>query len=364
MTVKVLQVLGRSAGGIARHVGQVVEGLGDRAPLALDIAGPAELTARFARPVIDVDIPNGLLGHRRAVRELRGIIGSGGYSVVHAHGLRAGLDSALAGRDLAPVLVTLHNLVKPETSGAMTPLFRRAERSLICRAAHTFVVSRDMEQQLGLAAPRCAGRLETLHAAIGDPPRVVRDRQSVRSELGTPLGSDLIVTVTRLAPQKALPVMLEAFARLRREAVLAIVGEGPLESKLRDKATSLGVSSRVRFMGFRTDAPDLIAAADVFCLSSTWEAVALAAQEAVLLGVPVVATRVGGLVELIEDGISGRLVPSGEPAALSAALEDLLSNPERASAFAAEARRRVAASFSRAVMLDRLEVAYLEAAGA
>lgn len=364
MSVRVLEVLGHSAGGIARHVHQVVEGLGARPSLELEIAGPSLVAARFDRPILDLDIPDGITGHRRAMRSLKAILGSGDFSVVHAHGLRAGLDTVLAAEGTTPVLVTLHNLVTPDASWLKRWLFRRAERTIACRAHLTFVVSKDMEEHLKRVAPNCATRLETLHAAIGDPPRVGRDRSAVRAELEVPQGAALVVTVTRLAPQKDLTTMLEALSRLEREAVLAVVGEGPLETELRSAADGLGISERVRFTGFRIDAPDIIAAADAFCMSSTWEAVALAAQEAVLLGVPVVATAVGGLVELIEDGVSGRLVPPRDPDALAAALEDVLADPQRGLEFAAEAKRRSERTFSKDAMLDRLERAYLEAARA
>lgn len=119
------------------------------------------------------------------------------------------------------------------------------------------------------------------------------------------------MTAARLSAQKALPVMLAALSRLPEDVRLAVLGRGPDEMSLRTQATAQGLGKRVAWLGWRDDVADYLAAASAFCLSSNWEGVPLAAQEAILLGIPVVATGVGGMPELVEDRVSGRLVPKG-----------------------------------------------------
>jgi glycosyltransferase involved in cell wall biosynthesis len=182
----------------------------------------------------------------------------------------------------------------------------------------------------------------------------------VRGELGVHAGERLIVSVARLHPQKALDVMLEALALLPVDVTLAVVGDGPQAGELSAYARRLGVDGRVRWVGQRDDAVDFIAASDVFCLSSVWEAVPLAAQEAVLLGVPVVATAVGGLGELIEDGRSGRLVPVGDSSALAKVLAETLANDDLRESYARDARSHYDRTFSRDAILDRLRHFYLD----
>jgi glycosyltransferase involved in cell wall biosynthesis len=126
----------------------------------------------------------------------------------------------------------------------------------------------------------------------------------------------------------------------------------------------LGLKDRVRLTGFRSDVADIIAGSDIFCLSSVWEGVPLAAQEAIQLGVPVVATAVGGLPELIEEGISGRLVPSEDANALARALAETLDDRAAAAARAEVARVRMAEGFSPERMLDRLAELYSGESGA
>ncbi|HEY7875209.1 MAG TPA: glycosyltransferase family 4 protein [Actinomycetota bacterium] len=361
---RVLLVLGRSAGGIARHVAQVTELLDGRSGLAIDIAGPRDLPIPMPKQPIEVHIPSGpIVGHRAAVARLRSIVADGGYELVHAHGLRASIDAGLAGRRLrVPVLSTVHNLVRPEIAGRMkAPLYRRAEGLAVRVTGKTFAVSEEIARHLRARVPSQAEKVEVLYLGIGDAPAVRRGRDEVRAELGLDPATPLVVTAARLAAQKALHVMVAAVARCRTDPVLAIVGEGPLRAELESLAAGVA-PGRVRLLGWRDDVADFVAAADAFCLSSVWEGVPLAAQEAILLGTPVVATRVGGMPELVADGESGRLVPGGDADALALSLDEVVSDADLAHAYAGKANALLAARFSTSAMAARLEAAYLTSA--
>lgn len=361
MTIRVLQVLGRSAGGIGRHVATLVDGL-DGPDLLIEVAAPTDLGVEMPKATIPVDIPKSAgLGLLAAGSALRRTLAGGKWDVVHAHGLRAGLVTLRAADESVPVIVTLHNLIRPEISGRMRSLlYRRGETSIVHRAQKVFAVSAEMESVLRSRAPAHAHKVDLL--PIGLPqPEAKRSASAVRSELGVSNGTPLVLTVARLVPQKALHVLLEALARTR-EPVLVVAGEGRLRPDLEQRARSLEVSDRVRFLGARSDVGDLLAAADVFALSSTWEARALAAQEAILARVPVVSTDVGGMPELVEDNVSGRLVPANDPQALAEAIEDVLKDPEKARAFAARARDALTSSYSAADMLGRVRAEYVRLA--
>lgn len=352
----VLQVLGRSAGGIARHVAEITAALDGTGDIFVHIAGPPDLPVPMPKAVRPVLIPNGVFGHRRARSELRSIIAAVQPDVVHAHGLRAGIDSALAAKGSgARVIVTVHNLVRPEVSGRVKALaFKPAERMVVARADRVLAVSRDIANALSRGGS--GGEIEVLHLGIEPGRQPERSPSDVRREFGLAEGAGLIVTASRLSSQKALHVMIEAMTGL--EATLLISGEGPLEGELRARAAELDVANRVRFLGFRTDVADMIAAADVFCLSSVWEGVPLAAMEAVQLGTPVVATDVGGTGELIADRVSGRLVPPGDPAALAAAITEVLADEDARRSYAQAARATLARDFSTDRMLERLREIY------
>jgi len=363
-TLGVLQVLGRSAGGVALHVARIASGLDGVDGLVVEVAGPSDGPVAMPVPVREVLIPNGAArGHPRAIARLRSIMATGGYALVHAHGLRAGIDCALAARSVArppEVVVTIHNLMHSGVLGdARASVYRRAEWLAVMLSAHAFAPSEQIADHLKATIPRAADRIEVLHLGVGSPDPA-RPAAEVRRELGVLPGGRLVVTAARLAPQKALEVMLEAVARLPGDVVLAIAGEGPQEAELRALAADLGVADRVVFLGWTDDVAGYVAAADVFCLSSHWEAVALAAQEAVAVGTPVVSTDVGGMGELITDRESGRLVPTGDPDALAEALAEVLASEATGRRYAAAARLRLEAEFSTEAMLDRLGGFYLE----
>ena len=352
---RVLQVMGRSAGGIARHVGDIVSNLDGSDGLTIDVVAPADLPIEIPKLRTHIDIPDGLsVGHLGAILALWRAARE--YDVVHAHGIRAGVDAGIAARHARRV-VTVHNLVQKEIAGAVAPLHRAGEGIPVAIGDRVFAVSEEIARRLRRAAPRHAERVEVLHLGVETPSLSGISPDQIRGRLGA-TDRHLIVTLARLAPQKALHVLLDAMEGVPG-AVLAILGEGPLQDELAERARSRGIADRVHFLGFRADAADHVAAADVFCLSSIWEGVPLAAQEAIALGIPVVATDVGGMRELIANKISGRLVPPNDPEALAVALRETLGSPEDRDRFARGAKEHLDEEFSMPAMLERIKAAYV-----
>lgn len=362
--IKVLEVLGTSTGGVAAHVARVTEELNRAGGFEIEIAGSPDLPAEMPAAVYPLHIPKGPTGHRAAVRALIGLISRGDYQVIHGHGLRAGLDAARAARRTnVPVVVTVHNLVQREIAGALKArAFRVAEPLVAKLSDRTLAVSGEIADRLRSAAPARVGTIEVLHLGVGETPSTSRDRDDVRAGMDLMADDRLVVTVARLVPQKALHVMLAAVAELPSTVHLAILGEGRLEGDLRATADRAGIAERVHFLGFRADVADHLAAADVYVLSSIWEGVPLSAQEAILLGTPIVATHVGGMPELVEDRTSGRLVPRDDPEALAAAVAEVLGDPEVAGGYARKAAEELRKNFSTGAMLSRLSEIYRELA--
>ena len=159
-------------------------------------------------------------------------------------------------------------------------------------------------------------------------------------------GRPLVGNVARLAEQKDHRTLLGA-AALVPEADFAIAGDGELRGELERAA-----GPNVRFLGTRTDVPDILASLDVFAFPSLFEGLCLAVIEAQTAGVPVVATAVGGIKETVVDGETGLLVPPRDPEALAAAIRRLLGHPEEAARLAAEARRRALERYSEEQMVS------------
>lgn len=174
-------------------------------------------------------------------------------------------------------------------------------------------------------------------------------RNEARKKLGFSADRFLVGTVGRLEEQKGQSYLVEAAAMLRREGLnisLLLIGSGREEKRLRDLVAREGIAEEVLFLGTRRDLPDLFRAMDVFVLSSLWEGLPLALLSAMASGVPVVATPVGGIPEVIRDGVNGFLVPPADAGALAAALRRVREDPGRASTFGEAGAETVRSGYS------------------
>jgi glycosyltransferase involved in cell wall biosynthesis len=234
-----------------------------------------------------------------------------------------------------------------------------AQHALLSRCLHRHVaVSRHvagrLHDRLGVAEERITVIHNAVEARAPEPRNdVLRARLDVRSDRA------LALTVARLEAQKGITDLLDAAAMLP-DVVFAIAGEGPQRDQLVAKAATLGVADRVRWLGHRDDVPALLAAADLFVLPSLNEGLPLAAMEAMLAGVPIVATDAGGTGEIVRDGITGVLVPPGDPEALSASIRALLSDRPRAARLAIAARELIEREHSAAAMVAATSRLYEE----
>jgi N-acetyl-alpha-D-glucosaminyl L-malate synthase BshA len=168
------------------------------------------------------------------------------------------------------------------------------------------------------------------------------------------------VHVSNFRPVKRVPWLVEAFALATRErpAELVLVGDGPTRAEACERARQLGLGSRVRFLGERDALPELLAPADVFVLSSSEESFGLSALEALSCGIPVVATAVGGVPEVIRDGETGLLSPAGDLQSFADRLRGLLFDPERARRMGAAARADVLTRFAQGPIVAQYERLY------
>lgn len=156
-------------------------------------------------------------------------------------------------------------------------------------------------------------------------------REAWRREEEFASGDVLFACVARFSLQKNHARLLEAFARgpaSDPRARLLLVGKGRLQSEVEKRARDLGLRDKVRFLGLRTDIPEILNAADVFVLSSDWEGNPLSIMEAMSAGKPVISTAVGGVPELVEDGKTGLLIPPGDVESLAQAMRYLLEDSE------------------------------------
>jgi len=223
---------------------------------------------------------------------------------------------------------------------------RRADRAVGCCDA----VSRAMTRHLRLDP----GRVGTLRNMVDLVSVEERSREPLPVQCDPSVFT--VVHAGRLHPQKNQALLLEAFSRQPAPAELWMLGQGPLEEKLRAQASRLGIAERVRWLGFRSNPYPFFRAADCFALSSDHEGLPNTLIEAMACGTPAVSTRCPfGPDELIEDGVSGLLTPVRDVDAFAAALRELCENRERAAALGRAARTRTLRDFDTAAVCASYE---------
>ena len=171
------------------------------------------------------------------------------------------------------------------------------------------------------------------------------------------------MSVGRLVWVKGFDVLLAAWAMVLRqhpEARLVIAGDGPLRASLLQQAVSLGIADHVTFLGLREDVPELLRAADIYVSSSRSEGMSNSILEALASALPVVATRAGAEDDVIDDGVTGLLIPSENPTANAEALTALLKDPLRRREMAERARARILRDFQVSAVVDRYLRLYRE----
>jgi L-malate glycosyltransferase len=231
------------------------------------------------------------------------------------------------------------------------------------RCARVVAVSRAVRDVLE-AGRLPADRLRLVYEGVPDRPPQSGGRAALL-ELGIPETAAVVGNVAALTGHKDHETFLRAAALVvphMPTVRFVIVGDGERRSTLLALAASLGLSSHVVFAGFRTDLDRLIPAFDVFCLSSHMEGLGTSVLDAMCFGVPVVATAAGGLPEVVEDEVSGRVVPVRDPAALAAALREVAGDAALRARLGAASRAAFVARFTASRMVESTLAVYEELA--
>jgi glycosyltransferase involved in cell wall biosynthesis len=285
-----------------------------------------------------------------AIRELERHLRAGRFDLVHTHAGRAGAIGRIAARraGVRAVVHTLHgfpfNAFQPApTRRALLEVERRLGRLTDWFLTDgTFVAAEAV--RLRIAPP---DRIRALISPI-DPvePVTPRSRRAARALLGIPDGVKAIGTTARLAVQKAPLDMVRAVAALRRDDVRMIwVGDGELRGETERLIAREGLQDRFILLGDRDDVPRLLPAFDVFAMSSLWEGLPCSVVEAMTCGIPVVATAVNSVPEIVIPGRTGLVARPADPASLSRALAYMLDHPDAARRMARVARAHVGEQF-------------------
>jgi glycosyltransferase involved in cell wall biosynthesis len=379
--IRVLRIIARlNVGGPARHVALLNAGMDTdrrfRSWLVTGTENPSEGTlldyaqARGVEPVVIPEIfgqasltPRDLV----ALAKLTALTRRLRPHVVHTHTAKAGFLGRLAAR-AAGVPVILHTYHGHVLSGyysqAKTRALQLMERGLARLSDQLIAVSDRVQDDLVQFGVAPAERFRVVPLGLDLAPLfdVSAQRGVLRRELGVALNAPLVGIVGRLFPIKNHALFLDAAARLLAEqpdARFVIVGDGALRGELEARAEQPDLAGRVYFTGWRHDLATIYADLDVLAVSSRNEGTPVSAIEAMAAGCAVVATRVGGLPDLIADGRTGTLVPADDPTALSAAIGETLTDPVGSRAIRAAARADVEHRFMATRLVEEMKALYL-----
>jgi glycosyltransferase involved in cell wall biosynthesis len=360
--VRILHCLAAGdVGGLERVVCSLASGhraLGHQVSVAV-VLGPTPMDHPFVRLLRDqgLDVcpihvaPRSYLAERAAVaglcRRLR-------PDVFHTHGYRPDVvDAGVARRLGIPTVTTVHGFTG---GGWKDRLYERIQRRGFRRFSAVVAVSRPLGDALVRDGVR-RDRVHVIQNAWGEAVTFL-DRQGARSALGVPPEGVRIGWVGRISREKGADVMIDALSRLNDQQVaLSLLGDGSARGAVARQAADLGIEDRITWHGAVQEAARLFAAFDVFVLSSRTEGTPIALLEAMAAGVPVVATTVGGVPDVISPA-EALLVPSEDPAAIATAVADTLEDPAAALRRVRAARARLTQQFAVQPWLERYEALY------
>lgn len=289
-----------------------------------------------------------------AVRALTHILRDFRADVVHSHEFTMAIyGAAAAKRANARHVITMHGGLYYTNAWRRRAALRWAARRSAALVGVSHATASALQHNLGIDKSK-------VHVVPNGIPLRTGIRARLRGELALEPGELLIVSVGNLYAVKGHAVLIDALARLREHTGwrLAIAGRGEEEPRLRAQAAALAIGDRVHLLGFRDDVADILAAGDVFTMPSLSEGLPLALVEGMSFGLPVVVTRVGGVPEVVTDGVEGLIVPPSDAGALASALGELLDDVPRRQQMGAAARTRAIRDYALSTMADRYERLY------
>jgi len=349
------------AGGERQVLGLLdhLQALGLHQTLAADPSGRlAPLVAERGIAIAPLRIRNHL--DVVAARRLAGLLARERYDILHFHTARAHAMAAFLGASRGVSRVVTRRMDYRLRGGWYT-------RRLYNHEVQAVVAISEGVRAMLIESGVDAARIHVVPSGV-DADRFVPTagaRSAARARYQIADHACLLVVVGALEERKGHAVLLEALAILANPRVhLLCAGEGSARAGLEARCAALGLDATVRFLGRVDDVASVLAAADVMVMPSRQEGLGVAALEAMAVGLPVIASRVGGLPEAVQDGETGLLVPTGDPAALAAAIGRLAADPMLARRLGAQGATRVRTRFTMAGMADATLAIYRHLVGA
>lgn len=368
--IKVLFVLRPSSGGIRQHVSDLIKHL-DREQVEPILVCPPEEPGVLPLEIDEIPVFRISIGKEfnpikdfQAFRWLKHLIRITEADIVHAHSFKAGLICCWAGWGKVyrpPLICTFHNPLVQQTGFIKNYLFQSLASAVGQQADRIVVVSHALESQATDLLKLPADKITCIYNGMNKSRIETRLTPGVfRREMKIGATDLLVGSITRLIPEKGIQYLIPVAARLREyfpNLRFVIVGDGPYRPVLEAEISRKGLDGHFIFTGFRTDIPEILSALDVFVLPSLSEALSIAIMEAMAAKKPVIATKVGGIPEVVTSE-TGILVLPRNPDQIATALQDLLSEPLKRSQLGEAGLQRVQYKFSIEAMVNEYHNLY------
>ncbi|MFD1359100.1 glycosyltransferase family 4 protein [Fictibacillus halophilus] len=331
--MKILFVITKSEwGGAQSHLYELVKDLKSRKHVPVVIVGEdGELKERLEKINVRVIILKSLIREVRPIKDVISIIKLKSFikrinpDLIHLHSSKAGLIGRISGRLVRkPIIFTAHGWAFTEgTSSSKRGIYILVERFVGGFTDKIICVS-EFDRQIAIknnVAPE--GRLITVHNGVENIKSITHKKKSPNNIVPK------IIMVARFSPQKDYKTLVEALSKVEGKYEVLLVGEGELLSETQSYVRELNLTDKVHFLGMRKDIPELLDSSDIFVLSTNYEGLPLSIIEAMSKKLPVIATDVGGVSELIEQNLTGILVKNRDANGLAENIDFLIKNPKK-----------------------------------
>jgi len=372
--IRVAHIITRLNTGGAQEVALSLASLADKDRFeSVFVSGPEGFSKEMADGWnVNVTIIPGLIREINPVKDLAALIRlylfikKNNFDIVHAHTSKAGFIGRMAARlaGVPVIFYTPHGSVFQMTCcGPITKfILSRIENFAASFTDKIIACSKDEKDDFLKHGVAREDKYTIIYWGVRQE-RFLKDHDKVlkRKEFNIPQDAILIANIGRLVPQKGHAFCLEAFKILIHTfpaARLLVAGDGELRQEIESNINKMGLGDNVIMAGERKDVPEILSASDIFLHTSLWEGMPIVIIEAMLAGKPIVATRVGGVPELIEDGISGLLVPPRDSQALAAAVRRLINDRFFAENIGRVAQQSAREKFSLDLMIKNTEGLY------
>jgi len=346
-------------GGAQVHLLDLIRGFRDHHEICLGVGDRGYLTDAAESLGVRYEVIPGLIHAMQPHVDVRGLFNITRLirrlkpDLVHAHTSKAGVLGRIAARIAGvPAVFTAHTWCFAEGVSWKWRLVGVPAERLSGRVGSAIITVSDANRRLALDF-RVAhhGRIITVHNGVPDTPLRANPDST---------GLVRLVMVARFVPQKAQSLLLRAVARRNLPVTIDFVGDGETRPALEILAQELGLGDRVRFLGNRKDVAAILAQSHIFVLPTNWEGFPLSVLEAMRAGLPVVASRVGGIEEAVADGETGHLVPPGDQEAFENALSTVVNNRAVRISMGEAGRAKYEREFTISAMLRKTQQVYTQ----